>query len=323
MPASQASNETRLPRAVVRRSAAIAERYAPKAEPDPNPAAAAAPASPPAAPAATTADPPPAAPTVDPRHSDPNYWKQRFDVTSGILAREREQRQARETELNQRLTELQDQTRTLQASAPAADIDLTAFYTPEQIAAYGEEQCRVMAQTAMKAASAKAKELIDAEVRPLREKATQDAVDETERIKNAFADKLTELVPDWRVTDVDPRWLAWLDEEDENGATRQQVLDIHSRNRNAAACAKMFKLFAKVIAVPKPPVTPSGSGANPGSDATPPDAGAVEAATPPTAAEIKDFFKRSSTVRKGQFGFVTDEERTKFEARLKLKHPDR
>ncbi len=327
MPATQASTETRVPHQVALRAANAAARYAPTETDPPNPAAAAAPASPPAAPAATTADTPLATSPADPRHSDPNYWKQRFEYNQHVLTRERAERQAKETEQNRRITELQDQTRTLQAAAPAAEIDLTKFFTPAQIETYGEEQCRVMAQTAEKAATAKAQELVDAAVRPLREERTQAAANEAERTKNAFVDKLTELVPDWQITDKDPRWCdehtGWLVEEDENGVRRQELLNIHIANRNAAACAKMFKRFAKTIEVATPPVSPSGTGANPGGDAEPPTPGAVASATAPSKAEVKDFFKRSATIQRGKPGYVTDQERATFEARLKLAHPDR
>jgi hypothetical protein len=322
MPATQASTETRVPRQVAARVAASVARYTPTETDPPNPAAPNAPAPGPAAAAATPTDP--QAPAVDPRHSDPNYWKQRFDVTSGILARERGERNTQIADLNRRITELQDQARNLQAAAPAAEIDLTKYFTPAQIETYGEEQCRVMAQTADKAATTKAQELIDAAVRPLREERTQAAANDAERAKQAFVDKLTELVPDWQTIDKDPRWLeGWLPEEDENGVQRQQLLDIHIANRNAAAAAKMFKRFAKSIEVPAPPVAPSGTGANPGGDAEPPTPGAVASATPPTKAEVKDFYKRSATIRRGQPGYVTDQERATFEARLKLAHPDR
>ena len=323
MPASQALNETRLPRAVRARSAAIAARYAPPAETEPpTPAAAAAPALPPAAPAATPTDTPPA-PAADPRHSDPNYWKQRFEVTSGILSKERAARQADNSELNRRITELQDQTRTLQAAAPAAEIDLTKYFTPAQIETYGEEQCRVMAQTADKAATTKAQELIDAAVQPLKDERKRNAETAAEERKAAFVDTLTELVPDWRVIDTDQRWLDWLGEEDENEVKRQSILDQHIGSGNARAAAKLFQKFVKTVEVPAPPVGASGSGANPGGDATPPTPEAVRGLTPLTAAEKRDFFKRSATVRKGQPGFVTDEERATFEARLKLEHPAR
>jgi hypothetical protein len=307
MQPSQASNETRLPQAVIKRSAAIAARYA---QPEPEnvvPAADAAPA-PPAAPIATPVEPP-----VDPRDTDPHYWKQRFQVTSGILAKERDTRKGDVEALNQRIAELQEEVRTTKAAVPRAKADLPAFFTPEQIAQYGEEQCEAMAQTAMKAAETTAAKLIDAAVQPLKQKAERESANREADSKQRFIDQLLELKPDYQTIDVDPRWLAWLAEEDESGVRRQKILDIHVLDGNAQACAKMFKTWEKTTVRPTPPITPNGSGAPPADPAAPTP---VEGAAP-TAAEVKAFYTKSA------LGKVKDDERVKFEARLRLKHPAR
>lgn len=132
MQATPALNETRLPRQVLQRSAAIAERQRAQAESEAASAAPPAPPAEPSAPAATTADPTPPQPPADPRESDPAYWKQRFKVTEGVLRTEREARTKEALEFNQRITELQDQIRTLQASAPAPDLDMGQFLTPNR-----------------------------------------------------------------------------------------------------------------------------------------------------------------------------------------------
>ncbi len=201
----------------------------------------------------------------------------------------------------------------VEKAAPPAEIDLKQFFTDAQIETYGEEQCRVMAQGAMKAAASEAQKLIDAAVRPLKQQRETDATTEAERRKNAFVDKLAELVPDWQVTDKDQRWLDWLEEEDEHGATRQSILTAHIQAANAAGAAKMFKAFAKTIAVPSPPVAPAGTGAGAGDGAPPPNPGL----TAPSDAEVKDFFKRSA------LGKVKDSERVEFDARMKLRSPRR
>lgn len=324
MPASQASNETRLPRAVLRRSAAITARYAALAESENlNPAPDAAPAVPPAPPAANdapTADPPHVAPADgDPRENDPNYWKQRFKVTEGILARERDDRRNQFNTLNQRITDLQGQVLAPKSAAPAAEINLADFYTPEQIEAYGEEQCRVMAQTAMKAATATAKTQIDAVVQPIKEERERTVADQAAEKQRLFEDELIKLFPTWRTADKEPLWYAWLDEEDENGVKRQAILDIHVGNRNAAAIAKMFKACEKQNARPAPPITPNGGGAVPSTDTPPATPGAVAALTAPTNAEVKAWYTRLAIGKVK----VTDEERIAFEARMKLRHPGR
>lgn len=326
MQPNKASNETKLPRAILRRSAAIEARYAPKlpAEPDnPNPAdptapAATAPAEPPAPPAEPAIPP---APAGDPRHSDPAYWQQRFQVTQGILESERRERRTAVDELHQQITELQEQLRVLQAQAkPVAKADIAKFFTPEQIALYGEEQCETMAQTAMRAATDTAQTLIDAAVQPLRDQQQRDAANTTAGRKQAFTDKLTELVPDWQTIDKEPGFIAWLSEDDENEVQRQSVLNIHVGNLNALGCAKMMRVWkatqaAAPAAAPAasrvPPMAPSGSGASNDVLAAP-TAAPSAAGGHPTAAEKKAFYTRSA------LGKVKDTERVAFEARLAL-----
>jgi hypothetical protein len=312
MTASTALRETRVPRQVTERLNASVKRYTDPEPATPNPAADAAPADPPAAPAATPAHPQ-ADPPADPRHADPNYWRQRFDVTSGILAREREQRLEQVAALNVRLTELHTEVQTLKQAAPEPEIDLTTLFTKEQIEAYGEEQCRVMAQTANRAAKAEAQKLIDAAVQPLKQLRESEATTNAETRKQAFQDKLTELFPEWPDTDKDARWHEWLAQEDEHGATRQSILTAHVQAFNAVGAAKMFRSFAKTIAVPPPPVVPSGSGAGAGEGAP----AAQSGLTAPTGAEVKDYYKRSA------LGKVKDSERVEFEARMKLRDPRR
>ncbi len=327
MQPSQAPNTLKLPRAVLRRSAAIDARYAPKPadEPEPNPADPNAPAATaPAVPVAPAADPQPPAPAGDPRDSDPDYWRQRFQVTEGILRRERTDRRTENEGLHQQMTELQGQVRALQAqSSPTQKIDIAKYFTPEQIELYGAEQCETMAATAERAASTKAEELISAAVQPLKDAQARTATNDAEAKKQAFISKVTELVPDWQIIDVDPGFLAWLAEEDENtGTQRQELLNIHIRNKNAAACGRMFMNWkatqARTPAPPPaprvPPVAPSGSGAAPGDTqaAAPaaPDPGA--AMGHPSKEEKKAYFTRSA------LGKVKDAERTAFEARLAL-----
>ena len=312
MPASQASTETRIPRQIQQRVATAVARYAP-AEPDASrPAAATDPATPPAAAPAT-----PAEPAADPRHSDPAYWKARFEVTSGMLAAERKAKKDVEDRLTRQITELQTQTRTLQAAVPAAPIDLAEFYTPEEIEKWGAEQCEAMIRGALRAAKKTTDERIAAEVQPLREQRERDDQTAAENSKREFMDKIHEQVPDF--DDADPRWVAWLQEIDPNtDAPRQAVLTIHVTARNAAGCVKVIKAWQASLKTPTPPITPSGTGAAPGvGDAVMPSAEAVNALVAPTDAEVKDFYKRAA------LGKVKDAERIAFEARMEKRQRPR
>lgn len=315
MPASQARTETRLPRAVMRIAADVQSRIDARnavrtGDVDPETPTAPAPA------AASPAETPPApTPPADPRESDPAYWKQRFNVTEGMLRRERTDHQATKTALNQQIAELQESNRTLQANKPAAPIDLSAFFTPEQIEKYGDEQCQVMANAAQAAAAKQVKDLqadFDARLKPIAEARKQDQAEAAAAATREFQDKLTELVPAWRDVDVDPHWLEWLAQlDDVTEVPRQEILNRHVVYKNAAAVGKMFQTFLKLRTPPAPPMTPHGGAA---STPTPPaPTPPADAAGAPSDAEVRDFYKRAA------IGRVKDDERVKFEARMKLR----
>jgi hypothetical protein len=313
MQASTAQNETRLPRAVLRRSKEIedqlqAQRDALKAPvvPDEPPAT----PSPQDTPPVAAATPP--APPADPRHADPAYWKARFDTVSGTLTAVKAERLADRERFQQRIDELQAQVRDLQSKAPQAEIDLAAYFTPKQIEDFGEDQCRAMATAAAKAAQESVQRAIEAEVQPLRDQRKQADADAVEDRKQAFKDKLTELVPNFAEIDADPKWIAWLKEMDpDTDEERNEGLQRQISRLNAPGVAKVFKKFEASVAppaVPVPPVAPPPAGA--GGPDTPP--AAATRSGYPTPAEIKDFYKRAG------LGKVSDAERTTFEARLKL-----
>jgi hypothetical protein len=82
---------------------------------------------------------------------------------------------------------------------------------------------------------------------------------------------------------------------------------------NAVKVASMFAAFLKSKAPAVPTITPNGSGANPGGE--PPAQPTVADSTPPSPAEIRAYYTRSS------LGKVKEAERAQFEARLKLRAP--
>ncbi len=312
MQATPASNETRLPRQVLQRSAAIAERLQAR-ESEAASAAAPTPPAEPSAEAATPAAPAPAAPPADPRESDPAYWKQRFKATEGVLRVEREARVASEGAFKQQISELQTQVRTLQAAAPAAAIDMAQFLSPEQIETLGEEEASAIVNAALKVAQAEARKAVEAEITPLREQRAAEAADAAKSARDRFVDALTEQVPDYAEIDKTEGWLAWLaqevDVEGVGSVQRQVLLDQNVSSGNAKNVAAMFKAYLKTQARPTPPITPSGDGAVPSGEVpVPANAGLVGL----TKAEIRGYFTRSA------LGKVTDAQRVAFEARMKL-----
>lgn len=321
MQASTAPNEKPLPRAILRQSEAIKARFASRHETKSDPVDPNAPPALPSAQATTTAEPKPGdapAPAADPRHADPLYWKQRFQVVEGRLKVREDEHKAEVHGLHQQLTELAEQIRSLHANAPQPQTDVSEFLTPEQVELLGADEAQTIVDAVLIGARKEVAKLVDAEIKPLREAQATTQATTHEDLKRQFLAKLEELVPDFAEVDATDEWKLWLQAEDEvTGVPRQDAMNKHISLANAGGVAKLFKAFkASLPKPPAPPVAPNGSGA--GSSGIP-QASASAGLTVPTAAEIKDFYKRKSTVRKGQPGYVTDQEALTFEKRLKLK----
>jgi hypothetical protein len=257
------------------------------------------------------------APVVDPRENDPAYWRQRFNVTQGMLRTQQVQHGEQLAAKDLEITELKARVQALEAgTVKSPSADAATFFTPEQIERFGEDQCQAMAHAAITAAQQQAQALIDAEVKPIKDKAAADAQTEKQRKAEQFWEKLTELFPRWEEVNKTDAWLAWLAEDDEaSGLQRQAILSQHRSSLNAAGVATVFKAFEKSQHRPAPPVAPARTtvaGASPAAAAAAPGQGY------PTEAEKREFYKRASTIRNPRDPrFVTDKERAEFEARLK------
>jgi hypothetical protein len=308
---------------VIRRSQAIADALKAQAESKAAPLESSAPPAPaPNAaettpPVAATAPPVPAipaapasAPAADPRESDPEYWKQRFKATAGVLDSVRRERVTEREQYQQRFDELQTQIRDLQAKAPAAKLNPGDYFTPEQIEQFGEAQCEAMALAAHKAAQTSVQRAIEAEVQPLRDQRKRETAQDLEDRKAVFREKLAESIPNYAEIDVGEDWHAWLAQpESEFGEQRQATLDRHVAAFDAARVAKMFKAFLSTkAATPVPPVTAAPAAAPTPSET--PAAASDVAVKAPTKEEIRDFYKRAA------LGRVKDAERVAFEQRL-------
>ena len=324
MQASQPSNETRLPRAVLKKGAAVAARFAARDEPETPPAATPAPpAAPPSAVVVDTPDPnapTPGAAAADPRENDPLYWKQRFQATAGRLrVREDEHKEAIKA-LRLENDQLRGQISTLQTSSQpqaGSTIDLNQFFTAKQIEDLGEDDARAIAQAALTAAMQTAKQAIETEVAPLRKQREDDAKEAAKERRRKFDEAIEARVPNWREIDVSQDWLDWLDERDPvTKAIRGEVLDALCRSLDAEPVAAMFEDYLRSKTRAQPPVAPAGNGAAPSGD-IPPAVPEAAGTGYPSKAEIKDFYTRSAIKKPGQVGFVTEAERAKFEARLK------
>ena len=311
MQASQAKNETRLPRAVLRRSTELNAKYAPPDpnEPDPTSAATVPPVDP-STPAAPNADTKPA-PPADPRENDPAYWKQRFKVTAGVLDAERNARKEEVLEFNRRLTEMQEQIDQLQASAPSTPSDLGKYFTPEQVEEMGEEAARAQVTLIEKTVKEQIGAIIKKEIKPLQDQRKTDADLALRDRKAQFVDRLAEQVPDYVEIDTpESGFHAWLATLNDDGEIRQQVLDRHVAALNVDGAVRIFQAFKKTKQVPVPLVTPHGSGAGPSGDPPPPPNTGL---TAPSDADIRTHFKERA------LGKLSKAQCDEFDARLKLR----
>ncbi len=298
-------NETPLPRAVreraLRAQQLLDESKNPHRDPPENPESQTTPET-------QTTEPP-----ADPRENDPAYWKQRFNVVSGILKREREERKDEAARLNQEISTLSQQVAKLEVAKPvASDVDLSAFFTSEQIEKLGEDQCKAMVRTALGVTRNELQSHIEAAVKPLQEEAKRTQEQSIAQRRAEFEDRLAEVVPTYQQIDTDPRWHEWLSIVDPaTGLVRQDLLNRHVSRFDAPRVAGMFSAFLKdsgAAPVSSPPVAPAASVA-PANDAP----FVSHAKGYPSKDEIRDYYKRSA------LGKVREAEVKEFEARLQLR----
>ena len=250
---------------------------------------------------------------ADPRENDPAYWRQRFNVMQGMLRTQQATHREAVDEKDRVLTELRDRVRALEAKGNSGSdaVDTAMFFTPEQIERFGQDQCEAMAATAIKAARQSAQQLIDSELKPIRDKAKATADNATADKEAEFWEKLAEQAPDWETVDATDAWKEWLAENDPNsGLQRQDILDRHRGALNAIGVAKLFADFKKTKDRPTPPVAPPRGAAGGANDGQPSN---VPALGYPTRQETREFYT------KAKLGKVTDKERAAFEARLRSK----
>lgn len=304
---------------------------APTAPNDSPTAAAGAAPAPTAAPAPST----PPASTADARENSVDYWRDRFSVMQGVNAKQRQDhadallaRDREVADLRQRVQELEQRS----TSTPQSDskLDLSLFFTPEQIQSFGETQCEAMARAAIKAANQQAQQIIEAELKPLKDRAKDADADKAKEAARAFWGRLDELIAQipeagnrtiWEIN-AEQSWLEFLQAEGDDGEVRQALIDRYQRSLNAQGIAKLVKQYLQKES-PKPPAPPvaPGGGAASGGDPLPGAAG-VNGKGYPSKEEFSDYSKRAATIRNPRDPrYVTSKEREEMEARLRLPRP--
>lgn len=341
MPAQSIDSTTvRLPRQVLQRSERIrAMQEAASAgtpadtAPTPEAASPAAPIDEPAAPTPTPAEPQgngaTALPVGDPRENDPAYWKQRANVTFGMLRQAREESSQIIAELRGQVRELREQLQTKESTQPQAApaIDVASMFTEEQRQQYGDEQLAAIVGPILAKVRQEAQEAVQAATKPLKEEREEQRQTEAQRKWQAFADQLVALVPDALEIDKTPEWLDWLELTDEaTGYTHRQMLKAHEGRFDAPKVARLFQKYKAETGAapaapaatpappaPRPPVSPGTRSAYAGSDLPPP----APTLAPLSKAEMREGFKRAA------LGKMTAEERKVFDARVALSQQTR
>ena len=272
---------------VAARSAAAASpapgpNAAPAASPTAEPGAPAAPAA--AAPAvpATPAQPAAAPSTADAREGSVDYWRERFRVMQGVNESLRNEHRTALAGRDQELADLRQRVQELEqaSSSPAQSrkLDLSLFFKPEVIEQFGEQQCEAMAQAAITAAGQQAQQIIEHEVKPIKERAKADDAAKAKQREDAFwanLDGLIARIPEagnrtiWEINEEDA-WKQFLREADADGEIRQARLTRLQNTLNAQGVANLFAEYLKKAthAAPTPPVAPGGGAGNGGDDAT-------------------------------------------------------
>lgn len=308
---SALNTETRLPRQVKARADRARQMLTPTDDVPPAPAADATPETPPE-PAADIQ--PPAPPPADPRDSDPVYWKHRFNVTDGMLKADRKRHAEATRALDEQLQNALARIRELEDKAATGSddaINLEEFFTAEEIETLGEDQARIQARAIIKQAKRIAKETVEREVEPLRKKAKDEQAESARTAQQRFLEGLTEKAPNWQQVNVDPRWLAYLEQkEPHTGLFRQTVLDYAQAEGDFERVAGMIKEFEATLnpaaVPPTPPNVPQGHAAVPGTPPPPPVTGRGH----PSKQEIRDYYKRRA------IGKISEGEIKEFEARM-------
>ncbi len=247
--------------------------------------------------------------------SDPVYWRHRASAMQGMFRVEQKRLKDLIAARDGRISELENEVVKLQAEKPVveAEIDLSKFFTPEQLDDVGEDHAKFLIKTAMAAARETVQDQIAKHIEPQRQ-SQKDAEQERRNSEwNSFLERLTSLVPNWQVIDESDAWKMWLAQiDDASGFERQELLNKATNNRDERRTAALFNSFlaaqgGKRVDVPaEPPIVPRGDVA--GSNGGQPTSGVM----PLKPGEAKDYYTRKAR------GKTTPEEDALFDKRLNL-----
>ena len=175
-------------------------------------------------------------PTVDtssdPRESDPNYWKHRFDVIQGKYNKEVTDLRGQIAELSAQLTQVVSE----RVAAPATNAETVEDAIDELASEYGEEFTTAIDKRVAR--------IVDAHLKELRK--DFDGVRQTtaQTAQEKFEERLSSKVDNWRTLNTDEDFIGWLgNTEPYSGLTLHQLLINAYQHKDIERVAKIFETY--------------------------------------------------------------------------------
>ena len=182
--------------------------------------------------------------TDEPKRSEA-YWEHRFNVINGKYAKEVPALQEQVRTLTKQLDEANRQIAELKSAESSTHNP--GGLTDEQLAEFKDQFGEDFVSFVQRMiSSSAAKPDNSAEVNELKRKVEQFETEKTQATAASFWAALTELVPDWKVVNNDPKFHAFLAQYDpQTGVQRQQVLTTAQQALDADGVAAVFNAYKK------------------------------------------------------------------------------
>lgn len=178
-------------------------------------------------------EPPPA----PPENVEQDSWENRYKILSGKYNAEVPRLASENRDLKSQLRLLEDRMKKLESGAPAE-----RYVKPEEVEEYGENLVDLIRRAAREEVAAK-----QSEIEALKAKVDGFEGKVTANVEVDFYSRLSDKVSDWRVINDDPRFHTWLNDFDDYGNRRQDMLSMAESEKNADKVAKFFDAFKKSI----------------------------------------------------------------------------
>ena len=177
-------------------------------------------------------------------------WQQKYKSLFGRFAKDTSELQAQNKQYESQMTAMQRQLDTLMQTRKQDEVKEHKAADPKDVENFGADLIEMVQRYAERVFQSmsdqfgtKANEL-DGRLKALETQVTGVSDRTNNTLEQQFYATLNTLVPDWEQVNQDPRWLAWLGEEDPvYGANRQVALDHAHKGMDVQRVASVFKAF--------------------------------------------------------------------------------